>query len=536
MISLEGTETTWISSVEILEKTGISRATLNNYIKMGIIPRPFVRKPKSPDSRAKKLGYFPRSVIDRIYTVQLMKEEGKTMEAIVKSLKEEDAGKESQEPKDHVETPVIRSVQKEGNLEFGENTPLSADNERSDIHSIDGLKLTINDVQCPAFLINHEFEIEWINKEAETEIFELEVRLIREPSDRNIFKLFSRKGFLAGDKKNEDLVAYIMKFVKQKYKKNLLTKLYSGILVKEASYLENIYDSVKLIDGFSLQETYLNICGIDSKTRSYHAYHIVFREGIFCIFAPIDSIFQGIFELLSSRGRVIHELLKQRMPALVSFCVLVADLQDSSRICAELPPEEYFELIRDIWKYMDNSFQKYYGTYGKHVGDGMVYYFLKDREDNYIMNSIYCALELREKMKKINMDWKVRKGWLNDLYLNIGINEGQEYFGNIPSSPNIEFTALGDSVNYAGRLSDLARFGSIWTTKNLLSRLDIELRRKIQFGIKHKDHDREIFIENMFSRVMDMLRPDEPKYSKFMDIATLAVTEIVSAFPPAGGL
>jgi class 3 adenylate cyclase len=76
------------------------------------------------------------------------------------------------------------------------------------------------------------------------------------------------------------------------------------------------------------------------------------------------------------------------------------------------------------------------------------------------MNSIYCAIDIREKMKKLNMDWKVRKGWLNDLYLNIGINEGQEYFGNIPSSPNIEFTALGDSVNYAGRLSDLARFGS----------------------------------------------------------------------------
>ncbi|MDO8721981.1 MAG: hypothetical protein Q7J31_07105, partial [Syntrophales bacterium] len=50
-------------------------------------------------------------------------------------------------------------------------------------------------------------------------------------------------------------------------------------------------------------------------------------------------------------------------------------------------------------------------------------------------------------------------------------------------------------------------------------------------GIRRKDNDREIVIENMFSRVMDMLRHDDPKYSKFMDIATLAVTEILITSP-----
>lgn len=535
MVSSEDIATTWISSVEILEKTGISRATLNNYIKMGIIPRPFVRKPESPGSRAKKIGYFPRSVIERIYTVHLMKRKGMPMEIIVKSLKDEDVGKEFYEPKNHLENQFIQSVQREVNLESEGKIPYSTVNENRGGHDIEGLKLTINEVQCPAFLINQKFEIEWLNKDAEARIFNLDVSMIRESSDRNVFKLFSKMGFLAGDK-NDDLITYMMKFVKHRYEKNLLIKLYNGILGKEVIFLEKIYDRIEPVDSDSLHETYLNICDTDGKITPYHAYHIVFREGIFCIFAPMDSFFQGIVELLSKRGKVIHELLKLRMPRLISFCVLVADLQDSSRICAELPPEEYFELIRDIWKCMDGSFQKYYGTYGKHVGDGMVYYFLKDRDDNYIMNSIYCAVDLREKMKKLNMDWKIRKGWLNDLYLNIGINEGQEYFGNIPSSPNIEFTALGDSVNYAGRLSDLARFGSIWTTKNLVNRLDTEHRKKVQFGIKRKDHEREIFIENMFSRVMDMLCPGEPKYSKFMDIATLAVTEIVSASPVAGSL
>jgi len=315
-----------ISSKEIIEKTGISRATLNNYIKLGILPRPLVKKPEDARTRAKKIGYFPETVIERILIVKKMKKNGSFMEDIVNRLHE-----------------TINSTE-EGLL-----------------------KLTINNLHCP----------------------------------------------------------------------------------------------------------------------------------------------------------------DQRIPSLVSFSVLVADLQDSVRICADLPPEEYFELINQVWKCIEGSFKKYYGLYGKHAGDSMVYYFLKDKDSNYLMNSIYCALELREKVKKLGMEWKARKGWFHDLYMNIGINEGQEYFGAIVHSPGIEFTAFGDSVNYAGRLSDFARYGSIWTTKNMISKLSIEERKKIRFGIRRKEHDREIIIKNMFSRVMDLFPDDNLRYRKFMDITHLPVTEIL---------
>jgi class 3 adenylate cyclase len=105
----------------------------------------------------------------------------------------------------------------------------------------------------------------------------------------------------------------------------------------------------------------------------------------------------------------------------------------------------------------------------------------------------------------------------------MGINEGQEYFGTIAASPAIEFTALGDSVNYAERLSDFARHGSIWTTKNLLNKLNAEERKSIRYGIRRN----EMIMENIFSRVMDLFPPGDPKYHKFMDMATLPMTEIL---------
>jgi class 3 adenylate cyclase len=215
------------------------------------------------------------------------------------------------------------------------------------------------------------------------------------------------------------------------------------------------------------------------------------------------------------------------MPTLVSFGVLVADLQNSCGISAVLPSEEYFELINQIYASVEDSFKKYYGTYGKHAGDGMLYYFLKERDNQYLVNAVSCALEIRENIKTLNMEWKARKGWYNDICLNIGINEGQEYFGTIPSAPNIEFTALGDTVNYAGRLSDFASDGKIWTTKNLLNKLSTVEKENFRYGIRHRDNDQEMLVENTFGRIMDMRDLDTSILGKFRDISTLAITEIV---------
>jgi class 3 adenylate cyclase len=131
-------------------------------------------------------------------------------------------------------------------------------------------------------------------------------------------------------------------------------------------------------------------------------------------------------------------------------------------------------------------------------------------------------------MLKLSDEWKISKGWFNDLFMNIGISEGEEYFGSIPELSMNGFTAFGDSVNYARCLSNIARYGSIWTTKNLMGRLSEEQRKKIRYGIRRQQQDREVLIENVFSRVMDLVPPDRLKSSRFMDIATLPVTEVLN--------
>lgn len=219
-------------------------------------------------------------------------------------------------------------------------------------------------------------------------------------------------------------------------------------------------------------------------------------------------------------------LFRQGAPTLFSFSVLAAELENATKICAELPPEEYFSLIGRVWKSTAFIFKKYFGIYGKHTGNGMIFYFLRDRDSSYLMNAIVCALELREMMKKMSHEWKMNKGCLEDLYLNIGISEGQEFIGTIAAAPAVEFISLGDSVHSARRLSELACSGSVWTTKNLLNRLDEKDRKQIRYGIYRMKQNRDILVENVFSRVMDLIPQDSLKYSKYVDIGTLPVTEI----------
>jgi class 3 adenylate cyclase len=252
-----------------------------------------------------------------------------------------------------------------------------------------------------------------------------------------------------------------------------------------------------------------------------------FREGVFFIYHPLDSANGDISRYLLNRERVIKELLGRRIPSMTSLCVLVADLQDSVKISAELPPADYFSLINQIWNTLSASFEKYHGICGKHAGDGLLYYFLKNSNSDYILNAINCALDLREKLAQFSNEWKVKKGWINNLYLNIGINAGKEFFGSICTPIHVEYTALGDTINYAARLSDFASFGSIWVTKNVLNQLNSEELSDFYFGIKRRDGDREIFIKKTYSRILDLVDHEDPRLVKFKDISTVPVTEIV---------
>ncbi len=100
----------WLTSVELIEKAGISRATLNNYIKYGLIPKPVVKRPENVQKRQiKRVGYFPESVLKRIEQIRNLKKDGHKMENIIDRLKLKDAEKLKEDLSENEKQKVISS-------------------------------------------------------------------------------------------------------------------------------------------------------------------------------------------------------------------------------------------------------------------------------------------------------------------------------------------------------------------------------------------------------------------------------------------
>ena len=84
-----------------MARTGISRATLNNYINLDLIPSPSVRPPEEPGGPT-KIGYFPEWVVERIEKIQQLKGQGMRMSQIAVHIMDE-----QEEPLETAAEPLV---------------------------------------------------------------------------------------------------------------------------------------------------------------------------------------------------------------------------------------------------------------------------------------------------------------------------------------------------------------------------------------------------------------------------------------------
>ena len=390
------------------------------------------------------------------------------------------------------------------------------------------LQLTLDDIAHSAYMVNYNFELVWYNEAARQDVLGFNTPPPGSES-RNIFlMLLDDSGGRSQASRNELLRLHIV-LAKARLSKEGMQGIVKTLDGRLAGLIDEVYEQSDGMTGQTVVEASCTLDGGEGGSESWLVYGIYFREGILIIHIPPGEADPGLLEFLARRDIVIRNLLRKRLPVLTQLGVMVADLQQSVKICSELPPEEYFELINEIWSTMAPVFRKYYGTYGKHVGDGMVYYFFPQPDRNYIFDTLACAHEVRLAMRNISMRWQERKNWLNELLLNIGLHEGQEWLGTFQSATSVEFAVLGDTINHAARLSDFARGGAIWATKNLVSKLTREERSLVEFGITRRDEaNREHFVTSSYSQIGALVDLTAGRHEKLRDISMLPVTEIRS--------
>ena len=468
---------------------------------MGLVPKPLVQRTRKDHGRAPRMGYFTDDVLDRINEIHELKRKGLSMSEISERL----GG-----------TPVKIVAESSNNDEQLHEARKS--------YSVD---LGIEEITGPAYMVNNNFELLWWNDAAVDSIFNTDLHVQSDIGERNLIKIFmeSTKFRQGIDWKN--LLSIHLEVAKKRLSQKNIFTINAALNHDDAILLSKMYESAEPVTQAPMVDFHVEVGESDEEPRLYTLYACFFREGVFFVYAENNHDNSPLMSFLSKRDHVIRNLLAKRKPFLTSLAVMVADLQNSCQICAELPPIEYFELVNHIWQAAEPIFRRYYGTHGKHVGDGMVYYFFPQPDSDYNMNAIRCAQELKHMMREVSREWQNRKNWLHSLSLNIGLHAGQEWFGTYSSGTNLEFTILGDTINHAARLSDLARGGSVWCTKSMLENLNSNNRMKLRFGIRRKTDVEELLVQDTYSRVSNLVDLSQGQNYKFGDIATLPVTEII---------
>ena len=509
-----------ISSKALIDQTGISRATLNNYIQLGILPKPVVQSlsADADEGGARVLGFFPDDALERVQAVQILKTQGLSMAQVAERLAQTDALLEVQELQ--VEAVGARAMSRPTGRPNHTRSGTSRSNE-----VLGELSLSLDNLEHPAYMLNYNFELTWLNESARKEVFGFTSPPAKS-AERNLLVLLSRPEVCLGLEDQRALVGLLLQLASSRIRYDSLATLVSQsdpdlmpLLDAIAFTEDNKEQAVNEIEFFQKDARGEFVC--------YRVYAVYFREGILVVHSPGEERGDDLLNFLSRRDQVIQSLLSKRLPVMTPLAVLVADLQNSVRICSELPPDEYFMLINQIWATMGPILRKYIGTHGKHVGDGVVYYFFPQAESNYLFNALACADELRQAMRKISAEWQLKKNWLTELQLNIGLHEGQEWLGSFQSANHIEFAVLGNTINQASRLSDFARHGSIWATKDLVSKLSTDERSRVEFGILRKSQENgDRFVPSSYAQIESLLDLTQDKHEKIRDISQLAVTEV----------
>jgi len=158
-----------------------------------------------------------------------------------------------------------------------------------------------------------------------------------------------------------------------------------------------------------------------------------------------------------------------RRPAAILF----ADLEASSPLTRRLSTASYFALGRRLVRAADQCVIDAGGLVGRHVGDGVVAFFLAEHcgsESAAARACITAARRLRAAMADVAAHSDLQP---DDVVLRFGLHWGSTlYVGQIITSGRTEVTALGDEVNEGARIEACASGARTLASKDLLERLE----------------------------------------------------------------
>lgn len=160
-------------------------------------------------------------------------------------------------------------------------------------------------------------------------------------------------------------------------------------------------------------------------------------------------------------GAVVDALLRSNAkdplePQRVDVTTLIADMQDYTAHVESLPMEEAAQLTREFLDCLTRPVLRRHGTLDKYTGDGLVAFWGAPlAQEGHADLALDAAKDILREVGLYNA--VRRRSGLTPLRVRIGIESGPSMAGDFGTSLRSVYTAVGDSVNTASRLEQVAR-------------------------------------------------------------------------------
>jgi len=167
---------------------------------------------------------------------------------------------------------------------------------------------------------------------------------------------------------------------------------------------------------------------------------------------------EGLTEkVLSRRDKILGERRHVTM--------MFVDMKGFTAISDALGPEETFSLVDQFYEILIQRVHHFQGTVMELRGDGILAFFGAPIAcEDAPPKAVRAALAIQEAMEAFNQTVG-RERQLPALELRIGINSGGVVVGSIGNDARVQFTAVGDAINVAARMEQLAEPGAIYVTE-----------------------------------------------------------------------
>jgi adenylate cyclase len=175
--------------------------------------------------------------------------------------------------------------------------------------------------------------------------------------------------------------------------------------------------------------------------------------------------------------------------------VMFADIRGFTRVVDNMGPQRTRLFLNQFFTLMSEIIFKNQGTLDKFIGDSVMAFFgAPIGVTAPAVKAIEAARSMVQGFEDIRSEWATASPDVAELSLGIGISTGHLFIGNVGSKKRFDYTVIGQEVNVAKRLCDMAQGGQILISETTRKRLSGDVPVRHLGDVRFKGLERSVHL------------------------------------------